>query len=473
MRPIEPISFQPKVVKSKETLIEEFHKYLDKITESIKTHAPKSELPEIVATNMKNDLKELPRLVTRNELDNRKQPEKTVKEKANKDPEKPVKADKNEEKPNEISAKEENSSTEINATEKNQGSENNDEVETTDRASANVEGVSPIPTELIDAENLEVVEVIEKLVEVSEEIASQPVPVITKDSAIVDEVVVEEGEVGVENLLDDKQQKQALLAQGAEVDDLVEAIPTEIKEIVSELIDSGIKLKKEEFDITPQKLDKPELFESIMNPSKEVTPELTPTGLLISNLVHSNLIIAGSSLSAAFNNGTSNKNSEELNSKISSIVSSASVESSRGERKSLSKLVRIPPALEARTLKRVEQVLNEVASLKEPKSISFRLDPPTLGSVKVDISLKDGALHARIVPESSAVGNFLREQAHELVISLRKLGLNVEKVAVSIGTETEERQAEQRAPKQKNGKSTGQSFNYDEEKGSDLDHWVA
>jgi flagellar hook-length control protein FliK len=471
MRPIEPISFQPKVVKSKETLIEEFHKYLDQITESIKTNPPKSDLPEMVASNIKPTVKDQPRLLIRNELDNIKQPEKTVKEKSNKDPEKPVKADKNKEKPKEISAKEENPSIEIDVTKKKQSSENSDEVETSDRASANVEVVSPMSPELIDAENLEAVEGIEKLAEVSEEIVPQTVPVITKDSAIADEVVIEEAEVGVENLLDDKHQKQPLSAKEAEIDELVEAVPTE--EIVSEIIDSGIKLKKEEFDITPQKLEKPENFDPITNPSKEINPELMPARLLISNLVDSTLMISGNSFSNGFNNGMSNKNSEGLNSKISSIVSSASVESSQGEKKSLSKLVRIPPALEARTLKRVEQVLNEVASLKESKSISFRLDPPTLGSVKVDISLKDGALHARIVPESSAVGNFLREQAHELVISLRKLGLNVEKVAVSIGTDTEERHSEQRAPKQKKGKSTGKSFNYDEEKGSDLDHWVA
>lgn len=89
-------------------------------------------------------------------------------------------------------------------------------------------------------------------------------------------------------------------------------------------------------------------------------------------------------------------------------------------------------AYESRTLERVENALKEVVKSRDGKTISFRLDPPSLGTVKIDVSYRDGSLHAKIQPEASQVGNFLRERAYELVGVLRKLGLNVEKITVSV-----------------------------------------
>ena len=87
---------------------------------------------------------------------------------------------------------------------------------------------------------------------------------------------------------------------------------------------------------------------------------------------------------------------------------------------------------EARTLERVESALKEVARGKDGKTISLRLDPPDLGTLKIDVSLRDGALHARIVAETPQVQNLLKEKAHDLVQIIRNLGLNVEKVSVSV-----------------------------------------
>ncbi len=84
------------------------------------------------------------------------------------------------------------------------------------------------------------------------------------------------------------------------------------------------------------------------------------------------------------------------------------------------------------TLDRVKEALSEVAKSKDGKNLSFRLDPPSLGSVKVDISLRDGLLHARIVAESSPVQTLLRERVHELQGVLRSIGLNVDRVTVSV-----------------------------------------
>jgi hypothetical protein len=48
------------------------------------------------------------------------------------------------------------------------------------------------------------------------------------------------------------------------------------------------------------------------------------------------------------------------------------------------------------------------------------------------VSLREGLLHARLTPESAQVAQLLRERAHELHASLRKLGLSVDSVSVSV-----------------------------------------
>jgi len=86
----------------------------------------------------------------------------------------------------------------------------------------------------------------------------------------------------------------------------------------------------------------------------------------------------------------------------------------------------------ARMLERVQSTLTEAAKARDGKTISLRLDPANLGRVKVDVSLKEGALHARITPENQQVMTALREHAHELQGALRKLGLDVDSVTVTV-----------------------------------------
>ncbi|GEM_PF-4671999 len=486
MRPIEPISFQPKVVKSKETLIEEFHKYLDKITESLKTSAPKSELPEALPISArKKEVEEpkafFPRPKVERHDGERPKPsaEQHIKEKAEEKSVKPKKSDENN-KDVAVVGKEQ-------ADVKQKEDQPKEDVESVVQevvAHESVEEevdqlVGVYPVDIQEIEGLEAVKQVEN-VELLDESAVTFVPVLSEDPSkeVAQEIVELPGEEVVidESGADPQQQFSANLDPTKVIEEPIESLPIEIKEIVSEFLEQKLDQKDLSSPEKEVKPSIPEVSDILVSDvraesAKDLAPELTPPGLLISNLIHSNLMISGALLASG--NSQSNRSADEA--KPNSIaISAPAVESSRGEKKSASRIVRIPPALEARTLKRVEQVLSEVATAKETKSLSFRLDPPSLGSVKVDISLKDGALHARIVPESSAVGNFLREQAHELVISLRKLGLNVEKVAVSIGSETEQRATEERAPRQRKGKSGSQEHHEPKEnKGSDLDHWVA
>jgi flagellar hook-length control protein FliK len=83
-------------------------------------------------------------------------------------------------------------------------------------------------------------------------------------------------------------------------------------------------------------------------------------------------------------------------------------------------------------LERVEATLKEAARGRDGKTISLHLEPVDLGKVKVDVSLREGTLHARISPDNQQVAQALRDHAHELQGALRKLGLEVDSVTVSV-----------------------------------------
>lgn len=90
---------------------------------------------------------------------------------------------------------------------------------------------------------------------------------------------------------------------------------------------------------------------------------------------------------------------------------------------------RIQPS---KLLERIEATLKEAARSRDGKTISLRLDPPDLGAVKVDVTMREGGLHARVTAENSQVASVIREKAYELQSMLRKLGLAVEKVTISV-----------------------------------------
>ncbi|GEM_PF-3451438 len=87
---------------------------------------------------------------------------------------------------------------------------------------------------------------------------------------------------------------------------------------------------------------------------------------------------------------------------------------------------------------KVEEALREAVKLKDGKTISLRLDPPDLGAVKIDVTVKDGSIYARVVAESSQVAAFLREKGSELQQALRRIGLDVDQVNVFVGSNSEQ-----------------------------------
>lgn len=147
--------------------------------------------------------------------------------------------------------------------------------------------------------------------------------------------------------------------------------------------------------------------------------------------------------------------------------------------------------LPLRNLEKIRQIVKEAVESKEGKTVSLRLDPPSLGSIKVDVTLKDGSLHARIVADSPQSNLLLREKAFDLQKVLSKSGLNVDTVSVSVGSSTEfesgvgqnlNNQTQQEYQSQQDGNLTGWNAAGIEvgvdSKGSEVDssvkdHWVA
>lgn len=97
-----------------------------------------------------------------------------------------------------------------------------------------------------------------------------------------------------------------------------------------------------------------------------------------------------------------------------------------------------------RTMEKVENALKEVARSRDGKTISVRLDPPRLGKVNIDLTYREGVMHARIVAEAPAVTTLLRDKAPELQMLLRRIGLTASDVNVSVGNSFEGRQESSR-----------------------------
>ena len=115
---------------------------------------------------------------------------------------------------------------------------------------------------------------------------------------------------------------------------------------------------------------------------------------------------------------------------LQAVGTAAETKSAQGEQTSRGKPLTRPQI--ARMMERVEATLKEAARGRDGKTLSLHLEPVDLGKVKVDVSLREGALHARIAPENQQVMQALREHAHELQGALRKLGLEVDSVTVSV-----------------------------------------
>ena len=106
-----------------------------------------------------------------------------------------------------------------------------------------------------------------------------------------------------------------------------------------------------------------------------------------------------------------------------------------------------------RMLEKVESAMKEAARSRDGKTIRFRVEPFNVGEVKVDVSLREGLLHARLTAESPQVSEVLRDRAHELQSALRKLGLDVDNVTVTVSEEEDSR-----APAGEQNLSDGKTF---------------
>lgn len=121
----------------------------------------------------------------------------------------------------------------------------------------------------------------------------------------------------------------------------------------------------------------------------------------------------------------------------------------------------LPRNLASRTLEKVQEVLKEVARSKDGKTISVRLDPPQLGQVKVDVSLREGVLFARLRANSAQVTTLLREHGHDLQYALRRMGLAVDEVRVAVHADDQGQQTFERGSTQEDLSKQRQETDFD------------
>jgi flagellar hook-length control protein FliK len=92
-------------------------------------------------------------------------------------------------------------------------------------------------------------------------------------------------------------------------------------------------------------------------------------------------------------------------------------------------------AVLSKLFEKVEEIVKDVEKSKDGRSISIRLDPPKLGTVRVQMNVVDGSIHARFSAENPAITQLLRERADELQALLRKIGQNLDQATISFGGE--------------------------------------
>lgn len=115
--------------------------------------------------------------------------------------------------------------------------------------------------------------------------------------------------------------------------------------------------------------------------------------------------------------------------------------------------VLLSQGVQLRTMERIEQALKEVERSKDGKSISIRLDPPNLGHVRTDITLNDGVLYARFVPENRDVAQLLKERASELQAILKRAGFDADRVQISVSSDSLNEQSRGNEPRSGSGSS--------------------
>ncbi len=114
--------------------------------------------------------------------------------------------------------------------------------------------------------------------------------------------------------------------------------------------------------------------------------------------------------------------------------------------------VETPVEVEARpqmsrfdTMQLISQIADAArANISEDvKTIEMILNPESLGKIYLNVTQKQGALHAQLVAQNEAIMQALEEQMAQLKEGLNKAGIKVEAVEVSVGTHEFERNLEE------------------------------
>ncbi|QDV66929.1 Flagellar hook-length control protein FliK [Rosistilla carotiformis] len=102
---------------------------------------------------------------------------------------------------------------------------------------------------------------------------------------------------------------------------------------------------------------------------------------------------------------------------------------------------RLDQADRARLLQRVSRAFQQLGT--DGGSLKIRLHPPRLGSMGIDVNVSGRKINARIVTESEAASQALRENLHDLKNRLAEQGFEIESIEISTDSEASAHQGSQ------------------------------
>tara|TARA_R110002095_G_scaffold195600_2_gene174257 strand:+ start:4739 stop:6661 length:1923 start_codon:yes stop_codon:yes gene_type:complete len=122
-------------------------------------------------------------------------------------------------------------------------------------------------------------------------------------------------------------------------------------------------------------------------------------------------------------------------------------------------------------VKQVEQLVERIAgTVREShatgQQLKIRLSPPELGTLQIEVSLKDGVYTAKVEVQNQRVQKIINDNMAQLKESLAKTGISIDRIEVQINTDSSE---DQRSSHSDARSQSGSEFNSNQSSGDSGD----
>ena len=199
--------------------------------------------------------------------------------------------------------------------------------------------------------------------------------------------------------------------------------------------------------------------------AKDTADTKSSVGAVATNTVQANEVNNGGS-SESKNKSDDEKSKDHLNTKQDTITDSSGNSLFKVEQKSVlgdsntvATVNQQSPAADANDV--IAQMKDKINfdRLKNMHEVTMKLNPDSLGELKIHLSLTNGSMEAKFVTETSSVRQALEANLDILKKQLEDQGIQVQKLSVSVGGSFDSRQFNQQEQGQQWGSSWQQQNN--------------